>query len=109
MASNSEMSPLVDALSGKKGGDKKSKKKSSKKKSPRFKTTHIEHHHDGSHTVRHASHEGGDDLSYASPDLQGVHAGLDQHLGEEAGAEEASPAMQALSGAGKTMAGPSEA
>lgn len=71
-----------------KAPEKKSEKKDSKKKKKhKFGVTHIEHHTDGSHTVRHVPEDGGQEMSYASPDLNGVKAGLDQNLGEPEGDE----------------------
>jgi hypothetical protein len=72
-----------------------------------MKHTHIEHHHDGSHTVRHTPHMemGADgmskqpeDVSYAAPDMDALHAGLQEHLaqpGDGDAAAEAGPAAQA--------------
>ena len=56
-----------------------SKSKPSSKSKGKHKHTHIEHHDDGSHTVRHSGD--GNEMSYATPDLEGVKAGLDQHIG----------------------------
>src|SRR5580692_3944401 len=50
-------------------------------KKPKHKHTHVEHHDDGSHTVRHIPNDGDKEVSYAAKDLAGVHAGLDQHVG----------------------------
>lgn len=55
--------------------------KKPKHKKKHYKETRIEHHHDGSHTVRHVPADGGDEVSYASPDMAGVHAGLDSNVG----------------------------
>jgi hypothetical protein len=62
----------------------KAEKKAHKSK---FKHTHIEHHDDGSHTVRHTPHAGadgktGDEVSYGVKDMAGVHAGLDANVGD---------------------------
>lgn len=62
----------------------KAGKKSSKTK---HKHTHIEHHYDEAgkakgHTVRHVPMGGGEETSYAAPDLDAVHDGLEEHLGE---------------------------
>lgn len=70
---------------------KESKDKSLKKKS-RHKHTHIEHHYDESgkatgHTVRHTPEGGGPETSYAAKDLDEVHDGLEQHVGEPNGDE----------------------
>lgn len=70
-----------------KAPEKKSEKKDSKKKKKHgFSATHIEHHDDGSDTVRHIPEDGGKEVSYATPDLNGTVSGLNQNLG---GAEEA--------------------
>src|SRR5579863_10345296 len=61
----------------------KSEAKSSKGKK-KHKHTMIEHHDDGSHTVRHAPVGGGDEVSYAAPDLDAVKAGLDKNVGDGA-------------------------
>jgi hypothetical protein len=77
-------SPL-DLLAGKKK-EPEEKPKGSKK--PRFKRTVIDHHDNGSHTSRHEprmasdGEKPGDEVSYASADLDGVHDGLEQHLGD---------------------------
>lgn len=71
-----------DIMGGKKETTKpKSEPKSSSKKS-KHKHTHIEHHENGSHTVRHTPAEGGPDVSYAAPDMDAVHDGLEEHVGE---------------------------
>jgi hypothetical protein len=68
------------------GGKKSSTHKDKKKK--HYKETRIEHHHDGSHTVRHTPADGdGDELSYAAPDMAAVHAGLDNNVGAAPPAE----------------------
>lgn len=88
----------ADLLSG---GKKKSEKKGGKKKGGKhgFHKTEIEHHPDGSHTVRHLSQAGGDgDTSYAAADLDGVKAGMDEHLG--GGPEAAEGAEPEAGGAG---------
>lgn len=59
------------------GGEKKTK----------HKHTHIEHHENGTHTVRHTPVGGGEDTSYAAQDLDGVHDGLEHHVGEPNGEE----------------------
>ena len=51
----------------------------------KHKHTHIEHHDDGSHTVRHTPADGGADTSYAAQDLDGVHDGLEAHVGDANG------------------------
>ena len=75
--------------------ESKSASKDSKKKT-KHKHTHIEHHDDGSHTVRHQPMGGGEEVSYAAPDLDAVHDGLEQHVGDpNAGEETAEPAAEA--------------
>lgn len=70
--------------------------KMSKHKKHGYKSTHIEHHDDGSHTVTHHHHEDPKkDYSYAKPDLDGVHDGLEQHLGEPNEGEAPPPAAEA--------------
>jgi hypothetical protein len=64
---------------------KKSDKIGQKKK---HKHTNIEHHDDGSHTVRHTPVGGGEETSYAAPDLDAVHDGLEQHVGNPNDGEE---------------------
>lgn len=74
--------------SEKKDSAKEDKKEASKKKH-KFHRTEIEHHSDGSHTVRHHPHpsmkvEGAEQeqpVSYAAPDMATLHAGMDQNLG----------------------------
>lgn len=69
----------AEVLSG--GGKPKGKK-------VRHRKTEIEHHDNGSHTVRHYpadEKEGmasGQPVSYAAKDLDEVHDGLEEHLGE---------------------------
>jgi len=95
------------------GGGKKHDSK--KKKKPRFKHTHIEHHDDGSHTIRHTpattGPEGkpGEEMSYSRPDMEGLHAGLDENLAGQGEPMEspgggAGGAMAALGGAGAPQA-----
>lgn len=76
----------------------KSETKSDKKHSGkhRHKMTHIEHHADGSHTVRHEPMPNDDgspnpQVSYAAPDMNALHAGLDQNLGAEGAPPPAAP------------------
>lgn len=55
-----------------------------------FKETHIELHDDGSATIHHMHHAGPDhDVKYAVQDLDGIHDGLEHHLGEPNDGEEA--------------------
>jgi hypothetical protein len=77
-------------------GGKGHKKKGKKGKHP-FHRTVIDHHPDGSHTIKHERRDGGEPVDYARPDLDGVHDGLEEHLGEENEAEEipAAPAPMA--------------
>jgi hypothetical protein len=66
------------------------------KKTRKHKHTHIEHHDDGSHTVRHTPVDGGQEVSYSKPDLDGVHDGLEEHIGDpNADEEQAEPAAEA--------------
>lgn len=72
----------------KKPAAKKDDKKSSKK--AKHKHTHIEHHYDSEgkpsgHTVRHQG--AGDETAYVAKDLDEVHDGLEEHLGEPNGDE----------------------
>ena len=72
------------------GGEKKTK----------HKHTHIEHHDNGTHTTRHTPADGGPDVSYASQDLDGVHDGLEHHVGDPNGEEaQAQPDAGAQPGA----------
>jgi hypothetical protein len=82
-------------------GKHKDGKKSSVKH--HFHKTEIEHHKNGSHTVRHIPHppkmgedgkmgEQEPDVSYAANDMQALHGGLDANLGEGGGAAPAAPA-----------------
>jgi len=72
-------------------------------KKKKMKHTHIEHHHDEQgnetgHTVRHTPEGGGPEVSYATPDMDGVHDGLEQHVGGE-NAGEGAQSAQAQPGA----------
>lgn len=66
--------------------------------------TEIEHHSDGSHTVRHHVHPDHmhemKDKSYAAADLDGVHDGLQEHMGTPNPGENEDAEGQALPGAG---------
>src|SRR5271154_3291606 len=69
----------------------------------KHKHTHIEHHYDEKgnpqgHTTRHTPMDGGQDTSYASQDLDGVHDGLEHHVGEPNGDEGQQPQMDAAAG-----------
>lgn len=85
--------------------DSKTNKTASKKK---HKHTHIEHHYDetgksAGHTVRHTPQGGGEEVSYSAPDLDAVHDGLEQHVGEENADEGAAQPEQAPQGGGAAM------
>jgi hypothetical protein len=77
--------------------DKKDAKSEAKdgKKGGKHKHTHVEHLDDGSHVVRHIPRGGGDEVSYSSPDMAGLHSGLDANLGgnEESAEEQISPGI----------------
>lgn len=87
-------SGLIDGM--KEAADEKAEPKDKKKKDgkhekpvgkSRYKHTHIIHHDDGSHTVSHTPHadengKQGEDTTYATPDMDGVHDGLEEHVGE---------------------------
>lgn len=85
--------------------DKESKSsKSEPKKKAKYKHTHIEHHADGSHTIRHTPGDGGEEMSYSRPDHAGMMQGLEENLGgggapaggaEEEAAEGEAPAAGA--------------
>lgn len=47
-----------------------------------YKSTHIDHHDDGSHTVRHEHEDGVSHKSYAKADLDQLHDGMQDNLGE---------------------------
>ena len=93
MKAKKSPSPL-DILSGKSGKKDDEKDKKAGRKGGKHKETHIKHHPDGSHTVSHVPVEpGGEEVSYARPDLSGVISGLKENLGPEAEAgAEPSPA-----------------
>ena len=87
-------------------GDKKSDKKDAKKKKHPFKRTIIDHHSDGSHTMTH-EHESGDstkNITGAKENLDGVHDGLEENIGEpeEESAPPAMPAAPAAPGNAET-------
>lgn len=46
-----------------------------------YKHTHIEHHHDGSHTIHHEHEDGKSHKKYAVASLDHVHDGLQDNLG----------------------------
>ncbi len=59
--------------------------------------THIQHHHDGSHTMhRHFNHDDGKTsvLSSAHHDLDGLHDGIQDHMGTPNPGEAAADAGQ---------------
>lgn len=90
MPKSSKMGP-AEILSG--GGKKKDEEKKPKKGKSKHRKTEIEHHDDGSHTVRHfpkadGTAPAGPEVSYAAKDLDGVHDGLEEHLGEPNEGEE---------------------
>jgi hypothetical protein len=68
----------TDILSGKKAPESKSKAKKHK-----HKLTLVEHDEDGKpKNVRHIPHDGGPEVSYPVADLDAVHDGLEEHVGE---------------------------
>ena len=73
------------------GEEKHPKKKKSMGKKHHYRETRIEHHHDGSHTMRHMPHDGGEEKSYAVPDLEGAKQGLDENVGQPEQAEGGAP------------------
>src|SRR4029077_14615361 len=74
-----------DVLAKDKSASKaKSESKPQKKK---HRHTHVEHHYDEQgkskgHTVRHQPMGGGEEVSYSAPDLDAVHDGMEEHVGE---------------------------
>jgi hypothetical protein len=62
--------------------EKEKEKKHKKHAGHGYKSTHIEHHDDGSHTVRHDHENPDQSKSYAAADLDGVHDGMEDHLGQ---------------------------
>lgn len=79
--------------------DEKHEKKPAKKKAEKkdehhhhggrskHRQTVIDHHENGSHTIHHIAHPNADgtpghNVEYAVPDLDGVHEGLEEHVGE---------------------------
>lgn len=61
--------------------DKKSKEEKTSGKKKKYRHTHIEHHADGSHTIRHTPAESGEETSYSRPDTAGMMQGLQDNLG----------------------------
>lgn len=98
--------------------EEKPEKKSGKKheSKPKWKSTHVDHHDNGSHTVHHTGHptEDGspaDEMSYAVPDMDGLNQGMNQNVGGEPApgeAAEAAPAAPAAPTA-PAAAGPAAA
>jgi len=75
----------VLAKDGKSEAKPKSESKPKKSK-VKHKHTYVEHHYNEKgkstgHTVRHIPMGGGEEVSYAKPDLDGVHDGLEEHVG----------------------------
>jgi hypothetical protein len=90
---------------------KDSSESKAKKSKSRHKHTHIEHHYDESgksmgHTIRHSGSEDGKEVSYAASDLDAVHDGLEQHVGEPNAGEGAETPEQPAPAAGPAAAGP---
>lgn len=83
-----------------------------KRKGHKFRSTHIEHHHDGSATVHHQHEDGADhDVKHAAANLDGVHDSMQDHLGTpnpgEAEADGGSMAgVGGAPGAAPTLGGP---
>lgn len=77
-----------------KAEDKSSSASAGSKKKHKMKHTHIEHHEDGTHTVRHTPAGGGEEMSYSRPDMAGVIQGLQQHVGDSAQAQPQADPMQ---------------
>lgn len=89
-------------------GGAKSKAKSAAPKAKaksKHRHTHIEHHDDGSHTVRHSG--GANEVSYATPDLNGVKAGLDANIGGGQDPNAGAPPIDPMAAGGAPSAGPS--
>jgi hypothetical protein len=82
----------MEKAASKKPSSKKDDKKSGTKK--KHKHTHIEHHDNGTHTVRHTPEGGGPETSYAAKDLDEVHDGLEEHVGDPNGDEGQEPPTQ---------------
>ena len=89
-----------DVLAKDKAPEKsKSAAKSADSKKKKHRHTHIEHHYDAKgndagHTVRHSGD--GEEVSYSKPDFDGVHDGLEEHVGNpNEGEEMAEPVAEA--------------
>lgn len=104
-----ESAPKASASVGDIMGGAKPKAKSAAPKAKAAKTkhkhTHIEHHDDGSHTVRHSG--GANEVSYATPDLNGVKAGLDANIGGGQDPNAGAPPIDPMAAGGAPSAGPS--
>ena len=46
-----------------------------------YKHTHVTHHHDGSHTIKHEHEDGVSHKEHAVSNIDGVHDSLQDHLG----------------------------
>jgi|SRR5215831_4567404 len=115
----SKEKPKVDVsgILSKEGSDAEkaaSKKPSAKDKSAKSKKkhkhTHIEHHYDEEgnstgYTMRHTPSDGGPETAYVAKDLDEVHDGLEQHLGEPNGDEGQEAEAQQMSSAQPTPQG----
>lgn len=80
-ADSAESKPLSvkEVLSKDKSAHSMPSGKKSKKSAPKH--THIEHHSDGSHTVRHTPAGGGEEVSYSRPDLESMLQGVRDNVG----------------------------
>ena len=78
-------SKILSKESDKKPASKEEKSKGRKKKP---KHTHIEAHDNGSYTVRHQHGDGSPETSYAAKNLDEVHDGLEENMGEPNADEE---------------------
>lgn len=84
-------SPAALMTSEDKGAKPKGEKKDAKSKGG-FTETHIQHHSHGGHTVKHKHKDNPDkDVAYSAQDMEGVKAGLDQHIGGGAGQMQEAP------------------
>ena len=87
----------TDASSEKEMTKEKSAKPKDAKSKKHVTHTHIEHHYDdegksAGHTVRH-KHDAGE-VSYAAADMDAIHDGLEQHVGDPNADEGAEPQAQ---------------
>jgi hypothetical protein len=63
-----------------------------------FRSTHVDHHNDGSHTVRHMPHMG-DEVSYAVKDNNELTQKIKKYLGKDSEPDESdSPAKEKSEG-----------